>query len=258
MKKKIVDGLNTKFVGKEIHYYKTVKSTQKTAKKLILKGIEDGSTVVSETQTAGKGRRDRSWSSVKGGIYLSIILKPKMDSSQASLLSLLAGVAAAKTIEKLHEIRAELKWPNDVQIKGKKVGGILLELSSGPKRVKWITIGIGLNANNKTSSLPQEIQSESTSLFEELGNKISRPKFIGQMLNEFEELYSNFNLHGAEPVLKEWKKLTSTLGNQIQVTNGDSIEGRAVDVDQNGALLIEKKDGKVKRVTAGDVSIRRK
>lgn len=258
MKKEIEDELNTDFVGKEIYYYKTVKSTQEVAKKITLEGSEKGVIVISENQTAGKGRRCRSWRSDKGGIYLSLILKTKMDPSQTSLLPLLAGIAVAKTIEKLYEIKAELKWPNDVQIEGKKVGGILLDHSTESEELNRITIGIGLNANNKISSLPQAIKSKSTSLIEELGNKISRPKLIGQMLNELEELYLNFKIYGPKPILKEWKKLTSTLGNQIRVTNGESIEGTAIDVDHTGALLVRKEDGKTKRITSGDVSIRKK
>lgn len=250
--------LKTKIVGRDIFHYKEVGSTQEIAKGLATKGSRDGALVAAETQTAGKGRRNRNWCSPEGGIYLSIILRPEIAPSQAPLMALLAGVATAKTIRKLHKVKAELKWPNDIQINDRKVGGVLIEIAAEADFVNWLVVGIGLNANTKTVSLPPELRTTAVSLEEECGREIPRVEFVRRLLEEIERLYLVFKEQGSAPILEGWKSMANTLGVPVQVTNGKVIEGEAVDVDRDGALIIKLADGGVRRVVAGDVSMRRK
>jgi BirA family biotin operon repressor/biotin-[acetyl-CoA-carboxylase] ligase len=251
-------GLRTKFVGRKILHYWKVNSTQKVAKELAMKGAGEGTLVVAETQSAGKGRRNRSWFSPKDGIYLSVIMRPEMSPSRASLMALLAGVAAAKTIRGLYGLKAELKWPNDIQIGDKKVGGVLIELAAEAELINWLIIGIGLNANIKKASLPREFRATTTSLEEECGRKISRVNFVRNFLEKIEQLYLIFKMKGEAPILEEWKSMTNTLGAWVRVGDGEAIEGKAVDVDRDGALIVKLADGTTKRIVVGDVSLRRK
>lgn len=250
--------LKTKFVGGVISHYREVNSTQEIAKKLAAGGSEEGTLVVAETQTAGKGRRNRNWFSPKGGIYLSIILRPKLAPSQAPLMALLAGVAAAKTIRELYKLKAELKWPNDILVNDKKVGGVLIEIAAETDAINWLVVGIGLNANTKTASFPPELRTTAVSLEEGCGRKIPRVELVRRLLEEIERLYLVFDNQGSAPILEGWKSMTNTLGVPVRVTNGEVIEGKAVDVDQDGALIIKTADGEIRRVVAGDVSLRRK
>ncbi|MFQ6129420.1 MAG: biotin--[acetyl-CoA-carboxylase] ligase [Candidatus Hadarchaeaceae archaeon] len=250
-------GLKTKFVGREISYYKEVDSTQEIAKRLATKGFEEGTLVVAETQTTGKGRRSRNWYSPEGGVYLSIILRPEVSPSRAPLMALLAGLATAKTIRKLYKLKVELKWPNDILVNDRKVGGVLIEIAAEADIINWLVVGIGLNANTK-ASLPRELRKTAVSLEEECGRKISRMELVRKLLEEVEQLYLIFKKHGSAPILEGWKSMTNTLGVPVRVTNGKVIEGKAVDVDQDGALIIKLADGSVRRVVAGDVSLRRK
>jgi BirA family biotin operon repressor/biotin-[acetyl-CoA-carboxylase] ligase len=250
--------LKTKIVGREIFHHKEVGSTQEIAKGLATKGSREGALVVAETQTAGKGRRNRSWCSPEGGIYLSIILRPEMAPSQAPLMALLAGVATAKTIRKLYKLKAELKWPNDIQINDRKVGGVLIEIAAETDIINWVVVGIGLNANTKVASLPSEFRATAVSLEEECGRKISRVELVRKLLEEIERLYLVFKEQGSVPILEGWRSMTNTLGVPVRVTNGKVIEGEAMDVDRDGALIIKLADGGVRRVVAGDVSLCRK
>lgn len=251
-------GLKTKFVGREISYYREVNSTQEIAKRLATKGSGEGTLVVAETQTAGKGRRSRDWYSPEGGIYLSIILRPKVSPSRTPLMALLAGLAAAKTIRKLYKLKAELKWPNDILVNDRKVGGVLIEIAAETDLINWLVVGIGLNANTKSVFLPRELRKTVVSLEEECGGKISRMELVRKLLEEVEQLYLIFKKQGGAPILEGWKSMTNTLGAKVRVTNGKVIEGKAMDVDQDGALIIKIADGNVERVVAGDVSLCRK
>ena len=254
----VKQGLKTKFVGREISYYREVDSTQELAKKLATKGSKEGTLVIAETQTAGKGRRNRNWLSPEGGIYLSIILRPEVSPSRAQIMALLAGLAAANTIRKLYDLKAELKWPNDILVNDRKVGGVLIEIAAEPDLINWLVVGIGLNANTKSASLPRELRTTAVSLEEEYGRKIPRVELVRKLLEEVEQLYLVFKKQGSAPILEGWKSMTNTLGVQVRVTNGEVIEGKAMDVDHDGALIVKLADGNVRRVVAGDVSLRRK
>jgi BirA family biotin operon repressor/biotin-[acetyl-CoA-carboxylase] ligase len=230
----------------KIHHFHEVSSTMDVARELARKGVEEGTLVIAERQTTGRGRLSREWQSPQGGIYFTIILKPKISPSQASRINLMASVAVARTIRKLFGLSAELKWPNDVLINGKKVCGILAEMDAETDTVNFVNVGIGINANSPISQL----EHTATSLKEQLGREISRKEFLRSLVNEINEQY--VLLTRAE-LLEEWKNLSVTLNKWVRVVSlGETMEGQAIDIDASGALLIKGRDGLVRTVIAGD------
>lgn len=253
----VEDGLRTDFIGREIHHYREVSSTQEAAKGLAAEGAKEGTVVIAETQTRGKGRRGREWRSPAGGVYISIILRPQINPARAPLLTLLAGVAVAKVLRRLYNLKAELKWPNDVMIDDKKICGILTEMTAETEAVNYCIIGIGINANVELTHFPQEFRASTTSLKKKLSVHVSRAELVRDLLGEIEQLYTVFTEQGPAPILEEWKALTDTLGARVQVTSRtEAVTGQAVDVDQDGALIIRLADGSSRRIIAGDLSLR--
>lgn len=254
----IKESLENEIIGNEISCHGEVSSTQEIGKRLARKDANDGTVVVAKSQTSGRGRKKRKWFSPEGGLYISIILKPDILPAQAPVISLLTGVAVAKAIRKIANFDAELKWPNDIKIDGKKVGGILLEISAETDQVSWMVIGIGVNINNDLTSLSKDIKKQATSLSEKYGDSISRLSFLKKLLQTFEKLYLSFEKDGSGPILEEWRKLSSTLGSHVHISDGEEIEGTAVDVDDDGALVLKLGDENRRRILAGDVSLRKK
>lgn len=250
--------LETEFIGENISHYEEVPSTQTIGKRLARNGAKEGTVVIADSQTTGKGRKSREWFSPEGGLYASIILRPDISPPQAPIMSLLMGVAAAKSIRKINDLEIGLKWPNDIRTNEKKVGGILLEMSAETDQIKWLVVGIGLNVNNKLSFSAEDVKSRATSLKEEIGENISRLNLSINLLRIIEETYLTFKKEGAEPILKKWKNLSSTLGSAVHISDGEEIEGKAVDIDSDGALVLELEDGSRTRIIAGDVSLRKK
>ncbi len=250
-------GLNTHFIGKHVLYREEVTSTQDVAGELAQRGVEEGMVVISERQTRGRGRKGRSWDSpAGGGIYLSIVLRPNFSLTQVIQIPLIAGVAVSRAIKRVTPLQPRIKWPNDITIGGKKVGGILTETSSEIDRVNYIVLGIGINVNTQRSLLPEPIRVVATSLAEECGEYVSRVRFLQCLLAEFETLYNEFLVSGFDTIRKEWKALDNTIGSWVKVSSGEEeIEGEALDIDREGFLLIRKKDGDVKRIISGDVSL---
>ncbi len=236
-------------------FYRQVSSTQEVARELALQGVSDHTVVLAERQTGGRGRMGRKWVSPLGGVYLSLILRPQLKPLEALKLPLLAGVAVATAIQKVSGLKPHLKWPNDILLGGKKIGGILCELGAETDRVNYIILGIGVNLNN---DLPEELKGIATSMKQEQGKELSRAEFIRGLLNELEFLYRRFEQEGFKPIRQVWKDLSSTLGSQVVVSSlGEVIQGEAVDIDEDGALLLRRPDGTLTRVIAGDVSLRR-
>jgi len=253
----ISPGLNTQHIGKHIVYREEVTSTQDVAEELAKRGAEDGTVVISEGQTEGRGRMGRNWVSPAGeGIYLSIILRPNLRPAQVLQIPLIAAVAVSKAIKRATPLQPRVKWPNDVTLAGKKVGGILTETSSEIDRVNYIVLGIGINVNTRSSLLPESIRGIATSLAEEYGGYVSRVSFLQYLLAEFETLYNEFLASGFDTIREEWKALDNTIGSWVKVSSGEEeIEGEALDIDREGFLLVRTKDGDVKRIISGDVHL---
>ena len=256
-------GLNTKIVAakpERMVYYPMTKSTNFTAKALAYHGAEDGTVVVAEEQSEGKGRLDRKFFSPRGGgIFFSIILRPKFLPHDAPKCTLMAAVAVAETMEKFG-IHAEIKWPNDIMHDGRKVVGILTESSGEIGKINYMVVGIGINVNMKREDFPEEIRDVASSLLEIKGELVPRVKFFRTLLEEFDKLYIEVNENGFEKIFSAWRKYNITLGEKVKVISAnseDSFEGVAIDIDANGALVVDTVQGR-RTVYAGDVSIRKK
>ncbi|PNX53139.1 MAG: biotin--[acetyl-CoA-carboxylase] ligase [Thermoplasmata archaeon M9B2D] len=239
-------------IVKNLLVFENLDSTNSTAKNLARAGADEGTVVVAQTQSHGRGRFDRIWQSPKGGVYLSIILRPQIPVDKASLLPLLTALAVAKTID-LYGIHATIKWPNDVRVNKKKIAGILLELESTNNTIHYVVVGLGINLHLDITQLSPEVQSQSTSLTSELGQSVDYHQFLGALFQQFDEIYMVFRQQKYKRLIDEWKKHSDTLGNTIWVkTPTETIQGTAYDIDKSGFLLVRTKTGTVKKILSGD------
>jgi len=238
--------------GASIVAMDSVDSTQNHLRSLALSGAPEGTVVVALEQTSGKGRMGRSWFSPRGGLWFSLLLRPSLQLRDLPKLTLLFGVAVAEAVEELG-VDVCLKWPNDLLAGGKKVCGILMETSAEPDRVEYVLVGVGINVNFPTTSLPEEVRSKSTTLSEALGKKIDRCGLIARILELSEELYREAQEDGFENVLNAWRSRSCTTGRNVTVMSfGNVLKGTAVGIDEDGSLLLETESGRV-RVYSGDV-----
>ncbi len=250
-------GLRTKIIGADsrIVYKNSVESTNELAKKLAYDGAADGTIVIAEEQTGGKGRLARNFFSPKEkGLWFSVILRPQCLPKDAPKFTLMAAVAVARAMEKFN-LRAGIKWPNDILFDGKKLVGILTEMSAEIGHVNYIVIGIGINVNVRREEFPADIREIATSLSEMAGKNLNRVEFFRAVLEELDKLYIENNF---DEVFKIWRKYNITLGEKVTVLSAESGEiftGLAVDIDAEGALIVDS-GGEKKIVYAGDVSIR--
>lgn len=252
----IAAGLETRVLGRTIVTFETLPSTQDHAKKLALQGGATGTLVVAETQSGGRGRLGRSWASPPGGLYFSVILRPRIDIVEATRLPLVAGVALLRAIERHTALRPRLKWPNDVLVNKRKAAGILAEMSAEVDRLDWIVLGIGINANTLPSQFPPEIRKRAVSLTGTFKNAVSRLKLLQDCLRELEQALDGFRAAGFEPFRQKWKEQSCTLKRRVMVAGGrEPLEGQAVDIDSDGALVLECDDGSRQRIITGDVSL---
>ncbi len=247
----IAYSLNTKFIAKKIHYFDYLSSTMDMAMQLGIQGASNGTLVLAESQTKGRGRLGRSWFSPKyKGIYFSLILRPNIPPSASPMLTLLAAVSICEAVKKIVSLDAQIKWPNDVFICNKKIAGILTEMNAEVDKVNFVVIGIGLNVNNDKKSLI----AQATSLKEQAGQSISRILLLQELLRRIENNYSILEDKGVQAIIDKWRSFTLTLGRRVKVYCQDKhVEGAAVDIDQDGALLIRKDSGLMQKVFSGDV-----
>ncbi|OGN91696.1 MAG: biotin--[acetyl-CoA-carboxylase] ligase [Chloroflexi bacterium RBG_13_48_17] len=243
--------LNTKFIGRRLYYYQRLATTMKTAKELAKKGTVEGTVIIADTQTAGKGRLGRTWVSPEGSLAISIILNPSLNNLPQ--LVMIASLAVVRTIKKVAGIQAQIKWPNDVLIKGKKVCGILIENEVKGYKVNFAIIGIGINVNLDPLVFPK-IADIATSLSHELGAEVSKAALLSTLLPELEQLY--LDVQAGAPIYREWQKNMGMLGSRIQVKTGEAIEqGTAETVTENGSLVLRRSDGSIAEIVAGDVTV---
>jgi BirA family biotin operon repressor/biotin-[acetyl-CoA-carboxylase] ligase len=247
----ISQGLNTKIIAKDIYHYDMVPSTMDIAMDLAIKGCKDGTLVCAEGQYKGRGRLNRFWLSPKHkGIYFSLVLRPKVSPGESPKLTLLSAVSVCETIRSFTKLDCLIKWPNDLIINNKKLGGILTEMNAEMDIIKFVIIGIGINVNTQESLLPPQ----ATSLKEQLGRRIPRIELMREILTSIDKEYILFIRDGFEPIVSKWKKLSTTLGHRVRVHfHKEYIEGEAIDIDEQGALLLKRDSGLVDRITAGDI-----
>jgi BirA family biotin operon repressor/biotin-[acetyl-CoA-carboxylase] ligase len=241
----------------KIYLYNNVYSTNEVAKEIAKKSSEEKIVVLADTQTCGKGRMGRRWISPKGGVWLSVILRPRITSKEALKLTFITSSAVAKTIETMFGLKAVVKWPNDVLVNGRKICGILTEISTRNSVVEFVVVGVGINANIDLESFPLSLQGTVTSLKNELGYRIKRRALTGNFLQNFEHRYRHLH-HGLwSGLLKEWKSMATFLGEQVEVTSFDEFfVGEAWDIDEDGALIIRLKNGTLKKIITGDVTLK--
>jgi BirA family biotin operon repressor/biotin-[acetyl-CoA-carboxylase] ligase len=252
--------LRTKWMGRSIHHFHSMDSTNSMAYQLALQGAEEGEIVVAESQKKGRGRLGRKWYSPPlTNLYLSVILRPEIPPQQASLITLMAAVATAGAIHKFSGLHPMIKWPNDILLKNRKVAGLLNEIHSETDRIHFVILGVGVNLNMDEKTFSKEIRNLATSLKRELGQSVSRKAFLQTLLEELEIWYETFLREGASPILKAWREKAQIQGRPVKVTSfGEVLSGTAIDVDSDGALVLETKEGERKRVVAGDVEYARR
>ena len=248
----ITRDLETRFVGQRVIYYPRLTSTMEVARREARQGTAEGTVILADEQTAGKGRLKRIWLSPKGNLALSIILHSGL--AHLPSLIMLASLAVVHTIEATTGLKAQVKWPNDILINGKKVCGILIENDVQGNTVSHSIIGIGINVNFRLADFP-EIQSIATSLSDELGRDVSRLSVIRCLLVEVERLYLALSAGGS--IYEEWQARLVTLGKRVRATTGETIyEGIAESVARDGSLLLRGADDSLTKIVVGDVTLR--
>lgn len=253
-KEKIESCLKTKILGRKIHYYQVLSSTNKLAKNLALHGASEGTLVIAEKQTEGKGRLNRKWFSPNGGLWFSIILKPKIKTFEASKLTFPISLAIAETIRKTFNLNVEIKWPNDILINNRKVCGILTESVTKEKKLKFVVVGIGLNVNINLKEFPENLRCSATTLKEELKRNVKLEHLLCELLFQIEREYELFLNEDFRKILERWKNFASFLGKRIKILmNGKLYEGIAEDVDNEGKLVVKFLDGTVRNFVAGEL-----
>lgn len=236
------------FPGREssIHYFFELSSTMDMAKDLARKNCPDFTVVIAGRQTKGRGRLNRQWLSDDGGLYFTLVLRPDIPLPMSSRVNFLASLTLARVLRDMYQLEAAVKWPNDILVDDRKLSGMLSELEAEADRVFFINIGMGINVNND----PTGVEPGAISLKNMLGCEISRVRLLARFLDEFEERLKNAEF---ENVISEWKQYTVTLQRQVRiVTQREVTEGLAVDVDENGALIVKLADGSFKKIIYGD------
>jgi len=248
----ITDNLETHFIGQRVICYPRLTSTMEVAKREARQGAAEGTVIIADEQTAGKGRLKRIWLSPKGNIALSVILYPDM--AYLPSLIMVASLAVVHSIETVTGLKSQVKWPNDVLINGRKVCGILIDSYIKGNMVDYAIIGIGLNVNLRLSDFP-DILLTATSLSNDLGREVPRLDMIRQLLVEIERLYLMLRTGGS--IYDEWRDSLVTLGRRVSVKSGKTIyKGVAESVTIDGGLLLRLSDGRLTKIVSGDVTLR--
>lgn len=247
--------LKTDIIARKIYSYKETSSTNDAAYQLAASGEKEGSVVIAESQTAGRGRMGRFWVSPKSkGAYFSIILRPDILPKEVSSITLFSALSVAKTIREMAGLATFIKWPNDVLINDKKICGILTEMNAETDKINFVIIGIGININTKEELLPKG----ATSIMEARGAEISRLELVKGIFKNLDKYYKLFNSDQIAEIIREYKEFSNFLGKRVQVTYHDTkLEGYAIDVDKEGALVLRMDSGLNERVLAGDVTMLR-
>ncbi len=251
----VTQNLNTKFLGKKVYYFNTIDTTQNFAMEIATKNNMNGTIIIAKKQTGGRGRMKRKWKSPVGGIWMSIIIHPKFSVSSTTLVPIAISLALCLAIEKILKIKPELKWPNDVTLKGKKVAGVLVDASVVSNKVEYMIIGVGINFKIKPTELANAIKKTPnfygvTTLVK---NDVNSLPLLHKFLYELENIFQMIDSNHKKKIVNQWTKRSSMLGRNVSiVTENGRINGKAVKIDNDGALIISK--GKnVERILVGDI-----
>lgn len=270
LKDEILSGLETKLFGRGIYAFQRIASTNDFAYKIAERGEKEGTLVIAEEQTRGRGRMGRIWHSPKGmGLWFSLILRPPIRSDEVNLLTFLSALSVAQVVERRSKINVGVKWPNDLLIKGRKFCGILSELSFEDKRINFAIVGIGINLNQQERDFPPELRSKATSLRIELGDKVDRVRLLQEILKRLEENYFlaiedipflrqgwAMNSPGFGKIIREWESRCVIFGKKVTVIWGENqVTGIAQGIDKLGRLILKVKEGSEVKILAGDVHL---
>ena len=252
----ITQNLNTKFLGKRVYYFDSIDSTQNFAMEIASNDKENGTVVISKKQTVGRGRMKRKWKSPTGGIWMSIIIHPKFDVSNTTLVPIATSLALCMAIEKILKIKPELKWPNDVTLKGKKVAGVLVDTSIISNEIENMVLGIGINFKIKPHELASTIKK--TPNFYGVATLVKKNEsalpLVRQFLYELENVFQLINSRRIKKIKSEWTKRSSTIGRNVSIiTSEGNVNGKAIKIDSDGALIISK-GKKAERILVGDIT----
>jgi BirA family biotin operon repressor/biotin-[acetyl-CoA-carboxylase] ligase len=249
----IMQGLNTRYLKGPIHHFESLPSTNDLAKELGSKNAPEGSIVVAESQTRGRGRLGREWDSPAGtGLYVSLLLRPPLPPTEMPQITLTTAVAVVRALKRVAGVGPGIKWPNDLLVDGKKLGGILTEMETESDCIRHLVVGLGLNVNNR--EFPPPLDLTATSLALTTGSTFCRRGILRAWLEEFEALYDLFLNRDFEVILNEWREYNVTLGQTVTIRQGPrEISGLALKVAGDGALLVRQETGEVVRVTSGEI-----
>ena len=256
-KEDIVSQLDTVWAAKNLIFYEETDSTNQDAKELATEGAEHGTLVIADMQTAGRGRRGRTWLSPAGeSVYMSLLLRPRCKPNQASALTLVMAFAVLQAVKELKPQNCGIKWPNDIVMDGKKICGILTEMGMKKMDIDYVVIGVGINTNQ--SSFAEEIADTATSIFRQIGTKVDRAWLIGRVIYYFEQAYAEFektcDLTG---LIETYNRYLLNKDRQVRVLDPKGeYEGVALGINAQGELLVKKQDGSLVEVYEGEVSVR--
>ena len=247
----------TRVVGREIQVFETTTSTNDLVSRLAQNASKEGAVVFAESQTQGRGRLGRLWiSPARKGLWFSVLLRPNLTPQSATQLTVAAATALVRAIDSQTGLAPEIKWPNDILIKGKKVAGILTELTAELDHVKDVILGIGIDVNLEPHEFPPELRDCATSLRIAVGEKVDRSALAVAVLRELDRIYHLVQSRQFESVAEEWQRRCNTLGRTVSIRMGDRvIRGRAESLDTDGALLIRGAYGRLERIIGGDVTM---
>ena len=257
--KEIRDGLSNRnaTIGSEIVFFRLIGSTNTEAARLASKGQREGTVIIADSQTEGRGRLGRTWVSPAGkNLYLSIIVRPAIPPREASILTLMSAVAFTSAIQRLSSVPVSIKWPNDLMVADKKIGGILTEMKADADSINYVVIGMGINLNLDTSDMPDSIRESATSVMLQAGSLQSRTEYALEIIKSMDYWYTILRESGKCPIIESWQRLSSTAGRAVTVTTGEvKLTGLAEGIDTEGLLLLRLGDNSVIKIRSGDVTI---
>jgi BirA family biotin operon repressor/biotin-[acetyl-CoA-carboxylase] ligase len=249
------DGLATRRLGQSLHYFSEIDSTNAYARRLAEQGVGEGTVIVAEAQTRGRGRSGRSWVSPPFvNLYFSVILRPQLPPVHAPQLTLMAAVALTDTIAEFIPAPPMIKWPNDILVGGKKLAGVLTESSCDSERIEFVILGIGVNLNYPVASMPEVIRQRATSIASVTKKNVSREAFMRRLIQDLDRCYGELEEVGFDALAARWEALFGLRGKRVRVEMAEQVMiGTARGIDKDGALILENERGERQRIVAGDV-----
>jgi BirA family biotin operon repressor/biotin-[acetyl-CoA-carboxylase] ligase len=246
-------------IGRDIRVFQETTSTNDVAEKLGRDGVKEGVAVFAESQTKGRGRLGRSWVSSQGkGLWFSVLLRPTLSPQAATQMTIASATALARALNQSAGVQCEIKWPNDILVRERKLCGILTEMSAELDKINYLVLGIGVNVNFEESDFPAELRNIATSLAIETGRKFKRAEIAAIVLRELDRDYARVRAGEFESVASEWEDQCTTIGRNVEIACGKRlVHGRAESLDREGALLVRTQHGHLERIIGGDVTLRR-